>query len=406
MNQHSAAANALTLPAFRYYLAGTAVTYIGTWMERIALGWLAWELTASTFWTGLVTIAGLAPSGLIAPIAAAYAERWNMRRATIVLNLVLAALSMVIYILVVTGAARIEAIAMLSVCLGIVAACYLPVRLVLVTIVVPRTHLSSAVSNTAIAFNISRILGPMLAGVLIVNVGVGPTILLNALSYLPMIAVVALIPTRERKAAADPGSVLARMLDGARRALSSRLIMTCLAVSAVNGVIVRAIVENLPMIVGGLIDGTSTQLSAVAAIAGVGSILGAWLTGLQRGNAATIVHICLISLPCASLLLVLVAFQPLFPVLAACVLLLGVNATMTGIGTQTVIQLAVEDGFRARIVTWWSATNFAALSLGGMALSAIGEVIPLETGIAWLGGGGLVLALIVAAFAHRHKIHD
>ena len=83
--------NALSLRPFVLYFWANTTSLLGTWIQKVGLGWLTWQITESTFWTSFVSIALMAPVGIIGPFIAVYAESWDMRRAMMVTKIMMAA---------------------------------------------------------------------------------------------------------------------------------------------------------------------------------------------------------------------------------------------------------------------------------------------------------------------------
>src|SRR5690606_25402578 len=137
----------------------------------------------STFWTSFVTMANVVPTGLLGPFIAVFVENWDTRRTMIAVNATQAAISFVIFLLVILEAVQIELLAVLAVALGLVSAVGNPARLVLVSLLVPRHLVPGAVRLSAVSFNCSRVIGPALAGISVSFVGFGGTFLFNTLSY-------------------------------------------------------------------------------------------------------------------------------------------------------------------------------------------------------------------------------
>src|SRR5690606_11065859 len=120
-----------------------------------------------------------------------FVENWDSRRTMIVVNASQAAISLVIFALVMIDVLHIAALAALSLAIGCLAALGNPARMVMVSLVVPRNLMPSAVSLTAVSFNASRVIGPAIAGISVATIGLAGTFLCNVLSYLPFIAVMA-----------------------------------------------------------------------------------------------------------------------------------------------------------------------------------------------------------------------
>ena len=133
--------NALSNKSFSLYFYSNTIALLGLWIQKIGVGWLTWEITQSTFWTSFVTLALMAPAGLLGPFFAVFAENWNMRIASIILKTLMLLVGIFIWFLQFLDQHTLFTLAFLSILQGFLSACYHPVRLVFVSIVVVESFL-------------------------------------------------------------------------------------------------------------------------------------------------------------------------------------------------------------------------------------------------------------------------
>ena len=156
--------NALTIPTFVGYFVTNTLSLLGTWVQKIGLGWLAWQITESTFWTSVVSLLLMAPVGFLGPFIAVFAERWDARQAMLATKILMVAISAVIFITQLLDRHNLVTLLACSTALGLLSAFHHPIRLVFISLVVPRPYLASAVGLNSVSWNLSRIVGPGLAG--------------------------------------------------------------------------------------------------------------------------------------------------------------------------------------------------------------------------------------------------
>jgi len=156
--------NAFSSRPFLYYFMSNTTALLGIWIQKIGVGWLTWEITESTFWTSFVTLALMAPAGILGPFFAVLAEKWDMRKASLILKILMFLVGVFIWYIQFINAHTLFSLAFLSILQGLLSACYHPVRLVFVSVVVPRELLASAIGLNSASFNSSRVIGPALAG--------------------------------------------------------------------------------------------------------------------------------------------------------------------------------------------------------------------------------------------------
>ena len=189
---------ALRSRPFRLYFGGQVVSASGSFLQQTAIGWLVLELTGSPGDLGLVLAAGGIPSLLFGPWGGAVADRVDLRKLLVVTQTLYCLLAALLWALAVAGVANVEALVAIGVAGGVVQIADSPARQALVSRLVPPDDLASAVSLNGVVVNSARVVGPALAGVLIVTVGTTVCFGVNALSYLAVIA--ALLVIRPRKA--------------------------------------------------------------------------------------------------------------------------------------------------------------------------------------------------------------
>ena len=134
--------NALTVRPFVAYFLTNTMSLLGTWIQKVGLGWLTWQITESTFWTSFVSIALMAPVGIIGPFIAVYAESWNMRRAFLITKILMMIISFIIFGLQHFEMHNIHTLVVTSLLLGQLTAFHHPIRLVFNSIVVPPSYLA------------------------------------------------------------------------------------------------------------------------------------------------------------------------------------------------------------------------------------------------------------------------
>src|SRR6266581_5689397 len=178
---------------FRLFWGGQLISLIGTWMQTIGQAWLVLELTHSAWWLGLVGALQFLPVMLLSLFGGVLADRLP-KRAVLCFTQSFAMLqAFVLWILVATGGVQLWHVLILASLLGLTNSLDMPTRQAFVVEMVGREDLPNAVALNSSLFNLARIVGPGLGGLIIAGVGVAPLFLLNALSFVPVIIGLALI---------------------------------------------------------------------------------------------------------------------------------------------------------------------------------------------------------------------
>ncbi|HSM32328.1 MAG TPA: MFS transporter, partial [Woeseiaceae bacterium] len=178
---------------FPIYFAGSTVSLLGLWVYRVALGWFAWQLSKSELWVGIVAFTQFAPAVLFGPVFGVLADRFDRRAASMLINSLSVINMFVLVLLTNLGYIDIRVLALLALMQGILDGAHAPVRMSIVPNLVQREQLQSAIAWTSIAFNMSRFVGPAIAGFVIAVWGVATAFLINGISYIAYIAAMAVL---------------------------------------------------------------------------------------------------------------------------------------------------------------------------------------------------------------------
>jgi len=394
----SSAGSALRNPNFALYLVGSVFNTNGTWIQRLTLGWLAWETTHSEFWVGVVAFVLFAPVVVLGPLFGVLADRMERRRAASYVLSYIAAATVVMSVLTGTGNMNSATLAGGALMFGVGNSAYHPLRLTLVAGLVPRQQLRSAVALGAIVFNVSRLVGPAVAALLIALGGPATALAVNAALYLPMLVILRLVRFSGQPRPSQHAHVFAELLSGVRYATASAAIARYLALAAIIALFGRGVLELLPAFAGAVYARGSTGLAVLTSSAGAGAIVaGVLLSRLQSALDRLVVGSALAT----GALVCLLGLTPAFWPGAVLVLCLGFAITLCGVGTQSLIQLDVDDAYRGRVMSLWGAIAFGGTALGGLTVGAISELSGL--GPATTGWGLACLLAIAAALAWQRR---
>ena len=396
--------NALSNKSFLLYFISNTFALLGLWIQKIGVGWLTWEITGSTFWTSFVALALMAPAGIIGPLFAVYAENWNMRTASIILKTLMLLVGAMVWFLEFLDLHSLFTLAFLSILQGLLSACYHPVRLVFVSVVVPRDLISSAVGLNSASFNGSRVIGPAFAGIFIALFNLESTFLIAVLAYIPLIPVLMYIPLRKRNKSLDnKDKFLKRFIEGGKVALNTPIIAKGLFVVFISAFFVRGMLEIQPTIAGEILNQGSLGLSLITATAGLGALSASIWIGLGKNNNLKIQTKLVFMLILGLIMSSIIGCISDMYLMALAFIIVGFTSTVIGIGTQTIIQMEVEDFFRARVLTWWSSISFGSLTVGGILLGLAGEYIPLNIGLIIMPIIGFIIFKLVVKLHFKNK---
>jgi MFS family permease len=385
---------ALRSRSFRVYFGGQVVSASGTFLQQTAIGWLVFELTHSPSDLGLVLAAGGIPSLLFGPWGGAVADRVDLRKLLLITQTLFCLLAALLWVFALIGQASVAALVAIGVAGGVVQIADSPARQALVSRLVPHDDLASAVSLNGVVVNSARVVGPALAGVLIVTVGTTVCFGLNAVSYLAVIAALLVIRPRREGGPGPPGRRGVR--EGLRYAAGRQQLWLPLLMMLVVGLLAFNFAVVLPVFAKDTFHGTGGTYGLLTTMLSVGAVLGSLSVGHIHHPRRQYLLFAALGFAITS---AATAAAP--DVAAACVTLLALGATAFCFVTlcSTTLQLHSSSAYRGRIMALWVFVYLGTTPIGsivtGWIISASGPRVALL-----VGSGACVAAAVLAAFVH------
>lgn len=267
---------ALAVRDFRYLWLGNFPSQIGVWLQAVAQGWLAYVLTDSGAFLGVVGLARAAPSILLTLPAGALADRWDRRLLLIASEVIGMANAVALAGLVAAGAIEPWHLLATSVVSGVSHSINIPARQSLAPELAGPRHLANAIALNAISFNTSRVIGPAIAGVLIGLWGIASCFGGQAAGHVWALAwTLAIRDTGEPRGAVAHGSLWANMVDGLRYTKESPPILATLGVSPAPIALGMIYAQLMPMMARDVLEVGASGMGTLMTAVGVGSLLGA-----------------------------------------------------------------------------------------------------------------------------------
>ena len=388
---------------FRLYVSGNAVSLVGLWTQRIAVGWLTWELTHSGAWLGAVAFADMCPSLVIGPFAGVIADRVDRLKIMRVVQTLAMIQSATLALLAAGGWISIEILITLVLINGVVVGVNQPARLALVSSLVPRSHLSTAVAVNSIVFNLARFVGPALGGILILTVGVGAAFAANAASYLVFLAALAQIRLNAENIpapAANGRSIFSDVAEGVRYLTEHAGIGPLLLLATVMSVGARCYVELLPGFAADIFSRGAGGLAALGSAVGVGAVTGGlWLA--RRGGLPGLARVSMLHSLFTALAILGFAATDWFAAGLFFAAVSGVFMAISGVSAQSLIQLAVDPKVRGRVLSLYGIVVRAGPAVGAMMLGGASELVGLRPPLV----AGAVVCVTVWLFVWRRRGH-
>jgi len=388
---------ALQYRDFRIYALGNLFALNGLWIQRVTIGWLAWQLTGSAAYVGLIAFLSFAPTIVTGPFFGVLADRVRLKPAALLAQIVLTLMAITLFASYQAGWLGTGVLAVYSTVAGVVSSAYNPVRMSLAPRLVPRGAVASVVTLTAINFNLARLFGPAIGGVLIAQYGVGPTLLAQFLCNLPFVVALAkLSPHQQITPASGAEPFLSAMRAGLSYSFRNRLIRQAILTTGIFAFVIRGVLEILPVLADGVFDKGAAGLGLLTSAAGAGALLAGLTKAFLPAQAAG-------RLPRFALLAGVVGIV-LVPVLgaagdwlvtAALVSGLGFTSSISAISMQTAIQIELSDELRGRVMSLWIMVGIGAAAIGAVALGSLVDIFGFGATLGLSGAIGLVLMLMM-----------
>ena len=383
---------ALRSANYRLYLAGQVVSLLGTWIQKMAQGWLVYRLTNSPALLGLTTFCGAIPIFFTAPFGGMVADRFDRRKLLLSTQSAAMIQAAILAILTLSGLIQPWQIIVLALILGLIDGIDVPTRHSLTLDMVDKVDLRAAIALNSILFNFGRIIGPSLAAIALALGGEGVCFAINAASFGAVLLTLRRIrlPNRQPRVSKHP---LHEIAEGYRYSLSRPEIRTPLLLVAISSMFGAAYVTLMPAIARDYLHGTASSYGILMGASGTGAVLGAYLLSrfpehwLDRAPAiaAMLFGLGLLIFSCSRHLWLSVAL--LIPT-ATCLMVLGGSA-------NTLVQISAAHEYRGRAISHYTQCFLGMMPWGALVLGALASYIGSTKSVA-VGGGIVALSGLVS----------
>ena len=381
---------------FRNYWTGLFLSNIGSWMQTVALGWLVLRLSDSAFVLGLVTFAGSIPSLLLAPLAGVAADRLDRRSLLMATQFIQMVCALFLAASTGLGFASVPLVAAVAIVNGIANALMTPSHQSLFLDLVGRADLMNAIALNSMQFNLSRVVGPMLAGFTIAAFSETVCFLLNAVSFVAFLVPLATLPPLPARRGRRRGAWVDLRI-GLRFARRDKIMPSLLAISGAIAIFGTPVVTLAPLFARRLLhvgpEGLGGMLSAVGLGAVVTALAVASLGDFARKGRGVI-------LAASGFALSLVGFA----LSRNYVLSLGFLAVLGGAMMScsslinTLMQKRAPDRLRGRVISLYVLTWLGFVPLGNLQAGAVAERFG-EAAALFVGAAGIAVTLVLVRLA-------
>ena len=379
---------ALSVPNYRRYYSGQAISLAGTWMQMTAQSWLVLTLSHSSTVLGVIVALQTLPVLLLGPYGGVIADRVDKRRLMVILQAAMGVQALALGVLTVTGMVTVWEIGILAALLGFNNAFENPARQSFMMELVGPEHLRNAVSLNSVLVNVARSVGPAVAGVLIATVGDGVCFLVNAASFVAVVFSLTTMNSAELNPTTPTPRARGQLREGLTYVRSTPALMVPLVMMGIAGCLTYEFQVTLPVMASRGLHAGAAGFGFMTAAMGVGAVFGGLFVAARGKTGLRPLVVA------AGLFTVTMALATLAPTLAFELLalaLVGVaNIAFMSTGNST-LQLTAAPEMRGRVMSLWFVAFQGSTPVGGPVIGAVMGALGARAG---LGLGAVTIGLV------------
>jgi len=378
---------------YRLFFFGQSLSLIGTWMQRIALPWLVYHMTGSVFLLGVVGFVGQIPTLLLAPVAGVLTDHWSRYRVLLISQVISMFQAFILAYLGLTEIIQIWQIIALSLVLGCINAFDTPARhSFVIDMVEKKEHLGNAIALNSMMFNGARIIGPSIAGVVLASAGEGICFLINALSYVFVIASLLMMRIQRRDVMKKETHILKDLNEGFKYTFGFPPIKHLILLLALANMMGMSYTVLMPVFAKEILHGGSHTYGFLMAAAGCGALAGALFLA-SRESVLTLGRL----VPAAAIFfgtgLVALSFTGVFTVAVVLLVIIGLGMMLQTSSSNTIIQTITDDDKRGRVMSFYTMAVMGTSPIGNLLAGALARIIGTPMTILFSGISCIIGAL-------------
>lgn len=391
--------NALKSPGFRLYFTGNVLSVNGMWVLRILVSWIAWDVSGSASYVGLIAALSLAPTIISGPLFGVMVDRMNILFGAFLSNIIMLANIMLLFIFNHLGWLSMPVLTVMALAVGINASLHHPVRMSLGPRLVPSEMVSSVIALAAVNFNTARFLSPAIGGLVIEQLGIQTGLLVSFALFVPTLLIVPFLRPRPREQQALASSFLDDLKDGFRWLRAHPYLLQIMTLTALISVSIRAAGELLPVVADGLYQMGATGVGQLGSAIGAGALVSALMKTMQSSqNETGLLSGFELAVTLAGIMaaagLGLALFWSWALLMAA---IIGFSGTYLGVSMQARMQRRLPDRMRGRVMSLFVVLAMGSAATGSFLIGWLAELFSVTISYLCFGGGALVILGLIMA---------
>lgn len=389
---------------FRVFWVGNLTHTITVWVNRLAVGWLTWQLTESELWLGIIVAANVLPTVFLGVFAGVTADRFGHRNQLTVATYFGGVIALILAVLFYLDQLTMGLLVILTVASGTSRAFNVPARMAMLSTLVERKYLSAAIGINGSTFHGGAFLGPVIAGLIINNYGIGAAFVAYAAGEF-IAATTFIMLSLDRVSAREKGKfrVFEDLAAGLRYTAGHQAIRTLLILSVITAVFIQPYFDMLPGFAADVFGfgDDSIGLTYLASSSGAGAMVGGlWLA--RRGRMDGLVRIQITTLGLGIIAMIAFAATDILLVSMGALVVVGFSLVAAQTCTSTLVQNAVDPELRARVVSLNGVINVGGPAMGAIVIGWVATKSGLQIPMAVSAIIALIILFTVARLVSRN----
>ena len=386
---------------YRLFWTTQFISNIGSWMQGIARGWLVYHLTDSPFLLGFVGFASSIPQFFLMLPGGVVADRLDRRRVVSASQWVQSGVALFLAVMIYLHRITVWQIIAASIVTGIAMSFSGPAyQAMVVDLLDDRAKLSNAIAMNSLQFNLSRVVGPLLAGVALSLYGPHWCFFLDAISFLPLIWVLRIIKPRQLRHPGSEAAMLSHIHEAFKYVVRDRVVLLLLIIVASASLFGYPYLSLLPMVARALFVNDAKGLGLLMGGIGAGALTGSLVLSVRTPKASHMMRVILITLSTFGIGLAGMAFTKQQAPIFALLVLAGASMVICVALCNTSIQERIPDALRGRVLSMYTFAFSGFLPFGNLFGGLLAEHRGFQPTMAMLGGG-LILTAAIAALLRK-----
>ena len=351
---------------YRLFFVGQGVSLVGTWMQSVAMSWLAYRMTNSPFFLGVIAFSSQAPTFFMAPLAGVLADRFSRHRIVIATQIGSMIQALLLAMLFYTGHLANWHLVALSVIMGLINGFDIPTRQAFVheLVDVPE-DLPNAIALNSFIFNGARLVGPSIAGLIIYAAGEGPCFLLNTASYLAVLIALLMMRIKKITKPRPASAVLGGFKEGIVYAWNVKPIRMVLLLLSYVSLFGMPYAVLMPIFAKDILGGGPQTLGFLLAAVGIGALIGAIYLA-SRKTLHGLDKVIVVGIGSLGVGVIAFSFSSILWLSLPLLLLAGFGLMVQMASINTLLQTLVEDDKRGRVMSLYTMSFIGMAPFGSL----------------------------------------